>query len=1210
MAIKIKKRDICKMGTSSDSSLIALKIQSPNGTIIHLPEIPLHETVINLRVLLLENPNVCMFTCYHFECSHEKEIVTLNEFSDINEYKEMLENGVVKMKLDLYDYKKATYQVKRFREYLKQPVVHVPQKEELQKEEPQKEELQQEEIIKEEREDALKKLQKIHEKIGNQVYPVEDCLGTFYKEWNKELPTCLKSMDLSGFNPPPGNRMMQGDLFYLEVVTMDNVVLHVTSHVSGFYVNRSNLEIFDPLPAKNCVKYSTIHGLLMAKSNDFKTRFLKLNKVAADRNGQPSFSYEKIVENATMEGGPCWIKPLVKQHGYDVNRAQEHLQNNFGMEDAMRDWNEEYQCCKELPHESVQDTILRSRMVYKVLSEFVQAATDGAVAIIQGHISAINPMEEKKAHVYVYNNIFYSQSLDTQEEEKETSQDDAAHASANHDLQGVLAYDLADVDGLHTLATCIVDFIGVRMVAQSIIPGILQGEAASKLVYGSVDVGKTIASNSKMHQLMQKAGDKLHIATRQIQPLGLDGTPEDAVEKGEAGVEPVQICGPVEAKGILGSDNRHYVLDLVRTTPRDAGFYASHDSWTQSLKGVQFSRSDFGYTALLRPELLHLFSIHYCKRALVAKTAESEKKDNEKIEQATENSEEAAKKALELKENEMAELEEAMKNFKINPNVFMKYPASTNDAEKDADTDLATQAAQYLQNVMIPAFLTDLQRGVNAPVDGQALTDAMHGCGINMRYLGRMAELAKELDMVTRIPKYVLELLEVEMISRATKKVVAEIFAENEALRSLPLSIYLGILNAVFGKCAPANASPTTPTKTKKKSKKKKKRNSTQSVEDDATAEADESDNMLQSLAAPEFEVTAKDIWEKIAAKISGHFGYKLYLWGEDRVPNRSLPLPLLRRVCQKLGVCIFSKDYDFKSATPFDQSDIIRVFPVVKSSLPKNPSMAAAESIESGRTLLRAGSLSQAYDCLQDAATVLYRVCGSAHQDAALCCTVLATILYHAGDMQGALYQQQRAVTLYTQLCGIDYHDSAFAHANLALFLHANNQTDEAVKHMNRSIYLFELMNGKHLPEVCTLYYKLGMMYQDVGHVSLALQCYAESLQRGEFNKLQAANTLHQMGLTCKLAGGYRGAVTYEKKAYTLYKEMFGENDTRTEEASKNLTEFLSLAVAGEKTRKHKEIAAAAEAMAKELTTVENISPENVPVDDGFTTITKGRKI
>lgn len=47
------------------------------------------------------------------------------------------------------------------------------------------------------------------------------------------------------------------------------------------------------------------------------------------------------------------------------------------------------------------------------------------------------------------------------------------------DLQGVLNYNNADVPGLFTLATCLIDYEGHRLMAQSIFPGLFSGTSAS-----------------------------------------------------------------------------------------------------------------------------------------------------------------------------------------------------------------------------------------------------------------------------------------------------------------------------------------------------------------------------------------------------------------------------------------------------------------------------------------------------------------------------------------------------------------------------------------------------------------------------------------------------------------------------------------------------------------------------------------------------------
>jgi protein TIF31 len=92
---------------------------------------------------------------------------------------------------------------------------------------------------------------------------------------------------------------------------------------------------------------------------------------------------------------------------------------------------------------------------------------------------------------------------------------------------------------------------------QSIIPGILQGDKTESLLYGSVDNGKKIAWNEKFHSKALEAGKLLHIKEHTV----LDGA-------GKA----ITLCAPVECKGIVGSDDRHYMLDLMRTTPRDINY--------------------------------------------------------------------------------------------------------------------------------------------------------------------------------------------------------------------------------------------------------------------------------------------------------------------------------------------------------------------------------------------------------------------------------------------------------------------------------------------------------------------------------------------------------------------------------------------------------------------------------------------------------------
>ena len=217
-----------------------------------------------------------------------------------------------------------------------------------------------------------------------------------------------------------------------------------------------------------------------------------------------------------------------------------------------RDWNEELQTTRELPRKNLPERLLRERAIFKVHSDFVSAATRGAISVIDGNVMAINPGEDPKMQMYIWNNIFFSLGFDVRDHYKELGGDAAAYVAPRNDLQGVKVYNAVDLEGLYTLGTVVIDYRGFRVTAQSIIPGILEREQEQSVVYGSIDFGKTVVTHPKYMDLLQKAGSQHKIL------------PHSVVNDKE---EEIGLCSSVECKGIIGNDGRHYILDLLRTFP-------------------------------------------------------------------------------------------------------------------------------------------------------------------------------------------------------------------------------------------------------------------------------------------------------------------------------------------------------------------------------------------------------------------------------------------------------------------------------------------------------------------------------------------------------------------------------------------------------------------------------------------------------------------
>lgn len=389
-------------------------------------------------------------------------------------------------------------------------------------------------------------------------------------------PQCLKSITLSALNPVPSYRRLHGDLAYYDVVLSDDRVLCVTASTRGFLVNRTIpvggtlLQMLDAAHHDSMPQIAyTLVGLLSIVSQAFKRNWAKLMQAHVARD-----PFESIPHHLTVTS---WAA-LETTHAADPSRVEDSMMSCYGMETGSlpRDWNEEHQSCRELPMENRRERILRERTMFKISSDFVEAATKGAVAVIDRCIQPINPMDAPSAHMYVYNNIFFSYATPTKEETVAAAEaageeglgDQATYASSNQDLIGVQLYSSTETSGLYTLATAVVDYRGYRIVAQvkkfsqvgsliscskdtraltfekftqSIIPGILQGEQLGSLIYGSVDNGSKFVWNEEFHQKLSKAAAQLHIKKHQIE----DGTGTQH-----------EVCVPVECKGILGSDNR------------------------------------------------------------------------------------------------------------------------------------------------------------------------------------------------------------------------------------------------------------------------------------------------------------------------------------------------------------------------------------------------------------------------------------------------------------------------------------------------------------------------------------------------------------------------------------------------------------------------------------------------------------------------------
>ncbi len=64
----------------------------------------------------------------------------------------------------------------------------------------------------------------------------------------------------------------------------------------------------------------------------------------------------------------------------------------------------------------------------------------------------------------------------------------------------------------------------------------------------------------------------------------------------------------------------------------------------------------------------------------------------------------------------------------------------------ERDRRLVREASKFLLESIIPQFVRDCIQLSVTPLDGEALRQALHARGINMRYLGEVAKLAAKRE--------------------------------------------------------------------------------------------------------------------------------------------------------------------------------------------------------------------------------------------------------------------------------------------------------------------------------------------------------------------------------------------------------------------------------------------------------------------------------
>ncbi|KAM3070229.1 Intracellular distribution of mitochondria [Clarireedia jacksonii] len=1027
-------------------------------------------------------------------------------------------------------------------------------------------------------------------------------------------PKTVKSISVSPWNPPPYHLRQKGHLLYLQVTTNEGEQFQITSHVSGFYVNKSSNAKFDPFP-KAAPKAHSAHSLLALLgdlSPSFEASFKSLQEYNNLKDPLATFQ----ITNATPSNP--WIVPAASTplvvHQADITRTQEnYLIAGIENSETLRDWNEEFQSTRELPKDTVQDRVFRERLTSKLFADYNEAAARGAILVARGEIAPLNPTEGKDAQIFVYNNVFFSFGADGVGTFASEGGDEAARAAVGKDVMGVRMVNQLDIDGLFTPGTVVVDYLGKRIVGQSIVPGIFKQRdpGENQIDYGAVDGKDVVASDEKFVPVFEKLSKALKVKKHAV--WDKDGKRHD-------------LEGSIETKGLLGTDGRKYVLDLYRVTPLDIAWMdecgTAIDSPEQT-NGASESAYPHRMT-VMRPELVESYwkvkrrewinaELEKKRQAQKATTANADEKVGESSADAStsekeevtkddankeEGNKEEGKKGEESKDEESKELvnqeSEVSKpaapeqekidisdfDFALNPDAFSGQQPQTEEEKSELanDEQQVRLACEFLRKTVLPELVNDLKEGdVGFPMDGQSLSRLLHKRGINIRYMGLVASLAegKRLEALRTLAIQ-------EMVARAFKHVAGAY------LRYLPIpltsSCVAHLLNCLLG--SDLNASPK--------------------------ADIDEAMSALYPEADLKFqEVTPESLRQDIEAQVKQRFRYTLDSTWAANIKH----LQLLREVSLKLGIQLEMKTYHFtkqsladanaalpttngtakdaatngqstsskkkkknaresspasnasvNSASPvtFTPDNVLNMVPVIKEASPR--SSLAEEALEAGRISLLQDQKKLGQELLLESLSLHEQIYGILHPEVARVYNSLSMLYYQLEEKEAAIELARKAVIVSERTLGVDNAETLLNYLNLGLIAHACGETKLALTYIKHALDLWRVVYGPNHPDSITTINNAAVMLQHLKEYHDSRMWFEASLKICEevFGKhsINAATLLFQLAQALALDQDSKSAVNRMRESYNIFLNELGAEDKNTKEAEKWLEQLTQNAV------------------------------------------------
>ncbi|XP_047947597.1 protein REDUCED CHLOROPLAST COVERAGE 1-like [Salvia hispanica] len=483
---------------------------------------------------------------------------------------------------------------------------------------------------------------------------------------------------------------------------------------------------------------------------------------------------------------------------------------------------------------------------------------------------------------------------------------------------------------------------------------------------------------------------------------------------------------------------------------------------------------------------------------------------NEIVKSAADDVKDEAEKTLNVAESQIdngAIENEIMLKSLLSHAAFSRLKESETGLHAKSLHELIELSQKYYDDVALPKLVADFGSLELSPVDGRTLTDFMHTRGLRMRSLGQVVKLSEKLSHVQSLCIH-------EMIVRAFKHILQAVISAVEKPEKMAAAI-AAALNLMLG--VPESKQPDQP-------------------------------SGVNSL-----------VWNWLEV-----FLMKRYEWNIKNFNYEDIrKFAILRGLCHKVGIELVPRDFDMKSASPFQKEDIVSLVPVHKQAACS--SADGRQLLESSKTALDKGKLEEAVSYGTKALAKLVAVCGPYHRMTAGAYSLLAVVLYHTGDFNQATIYQQKALDINERELGLDHPDTMKSYGDLAVFYYRLQHTELALKYVKRALYLLHLTCGPSHPNTAATYINVAMMEEGLGNVHVALRYLHKALKCNQKllgpDHIQTAASYHAIAIALSLMEAYALSVQHEQTTLQILRAKLGPDDLRTQDAAAWLEYFESKA-------------------------------------------------